>query len=65
MLKYPRRRKSWHASRGLKRPTYPRPNDTHWTPRKLADACTMRVDDAGLLGAALPRLQVFGGCAQL
>lgn len=60
MLKYPRRRKSWHASRGLKRPTYPRPNDTHWTPRKLADACTMRVDDADYWERRYPGYRFLG-----
>ena len=60
MLKYPRRRKSWHASRGLKRPTYPRPNDTHWTPRKLADACTLRVDDADYWERRYPGYRFLG-----
>lgn len=60
LLKNPRCRKRWHASRGLKRPTYPRPNDTCWTPRKLADACTKRVDDADYWEQRYPGYRFLG-----
>ena len=60
LLKNPKRRKRWHASRGLKRPSYPRPNDTRWTPRKLADACTKRVDDAAYWEKRYPGYRFLG-----
>lgn len=60
LLKNPKRRKRWHASRGLERPTYPRPNDTHWTPRRLADACTLRVDDADYWEQRYPGYRFLG-----
>lgn len=60
LLKSPRRKKRWHASRGLERPAYPRPNDTHWTPRKLADACTTLVDDAGFWERRYPGYRFLG-----
>ncbi len=60
LLKNPKRRKRWHASRGLERPTYPRPNDTHWTPRRLANACTLRVDDADYWEQRYPGYRFLG-----
>lgn len=62
MLKYPKRHKRWHASRGLERPAYPQPRDTHWTARKLADACTLRVDDADYWEALYPGYRFLEAC---
>ncbi len=46
LLKYPRRKKRWSQSRGLAKPAHPRPNDTRWSARRLALACTADAADA-------------------
>lgn len=45
LLKYPKRKKRWRESVGLAKPVYKRPNDTKWTAKRLAEACTLVVDD--------------------
>ena len=39
--------RSWRQSRGLEKPKTPVPNDTKWSRKKLEDASTMYIDDAG------------------
>ena len=34
-----------YEGKGLRMPTQPRPNDTRYTPRKLAEAATLYIDD--------------------
>ena len=46
LLKYPKRKKRWRQSRGLKKPVYRRPSDSKWTRRKLELACTADAEDA-------------------
>lgn len=60
LLKYPRRKKRWHQSQGLRKPKYPRPNDTRWTARKLAAACTVEVDDAAAWEQRFPGWKFIG-----
>ena len=45
ITKNPKRKRRWRQSQGLRRPTTPHPNDTRYTPRKLAEAATMYIDD--------------------
>ena len=40
-----KRTHKWRQSKGLRMPTQPRPNDTRYTPRKLAEAATLYIDD--------------------
>lgn len=40
-----KRTHKWRQSKGLRMPTQPRPNDTRHTPRKLAEAATLYIDD--------------------
>ena len=35
----------WRRSQGLRMPKQPKPNDTRYTPRKLAEAATLYIDD--------------------
>lgn len=37
----------WRQSRGLEKPKTPRPNDTKWSRKKLEEASTLYIDDAG------------------
>lgn len=60
LLKYPKRKKRWHQSQGLRKPKYPRPNDTRWTAHKLAAACTMEVDDAAAWERRFPGWRFLG-----
>lgn len=46
ITKNPKRRRRWRQSQGLRRPTQPRPNDGRYTPKKLAEAATLYIDDA-------------------
>ena len=39
--------RSWRQSRGLEKPKTPRPNDTKWSRKKLDEASTLYIDDAG------------------
>lgn len=45
ITKNQKRTRRWRQSQGLRKPTLPRPNDTRYTPRKLAEAATMYIDD--------------------
>lgn len=45
ITKNQKRTRRWRQSQGLRKPTQPRPNDTRYTPRKLAEAATMYIDD--------------------
>lgn len=40
-----KRTHKWRQSKGLRMPKQPRPNDTRYTPKKLAEAATLYVDD--------------------
>ena len=60
LLKYPKRKKRWHQSQGLRKPRYPRPNDTRWSARKLAEACTLEVDDADAWEKRYPGWKFLG-----
>ena len=39
--------RNWRQSRGLEKPKTPAPNDTRWSRKKLEDASTLYIDDAG------------------
>lgn len=45
ITKNPKRKRRWRQSQGLRKPTQPKPNDTRYTQRKLAEAATMYIDD--------------------
>ena len=60
LCKYPKRKKRWRASRGLRQPEYQRPNDTKWTKKRLADACTLCVDDAEWWEKKFPGWRLLG-----
>lgn len=45
ITKNQKRTRRWRQSQGLRKPTQPRPNDTRYTPRELAEAATMYIDD--------------------
>lgn len=60
LLKYPKRKKRWHQSQGLRKPQYPRPNDTKWSAKKLAAACTLEVDDAKAWESRYPGWRFLG-----
>lgn len=60
LLKYPKRKKRWHQSQGLRKPQYPRPNDTKWSAKKLAAACTLEIDDAKAWESRYPGWRFLG-----
>lgn len=45
ITKYPRRKRRWRQSQGLKKPERPVPNDTRYSPRKLDQVARERIDD--------------------
>ena len=60
MTKYVNRKHRWRTSRGLKKPVYPRPNDTKMSARRLHQACTLYVDDAAHWEACWPGYRFCG-----
>lgn len=61
ITKNPKRRRRWRQSQGLRRPTQPRPNDGRYTPKKLAEAATLYLDDANFWESRYGTLKLPGG----
>ena len=64
ITKNPKRRRRWRQSQGLRRPTQPRPNDGRYTPKKLAEAATLYIDDADFWESRYGALKIGGGAVR-
>jgi hypothetical protein len=62
LLKYPKRKKRWRESVGLADPVYKRPNDSRWSRKRLAEACTLCVDDRYFWEQRYPGYRLLGVC---
>ena len=56
-----KRTHKWRQSQGLRMPTQPKPNDTKYTPRKLAEAATICIDDKDFWEKRYGVLKLGGG----
>lgn len=60
LMKYPRRKKRWRQSVGLRQPVRPRPNDGRYTRTKVARLARERVDDTDFWNRQYPGWELNG-----
>lgn len=61
LMKYPKRKKRWRQSEGLKQPRRPRPNDSRYSRGKVARLARERVDDPDYWNRQYPGWELNGG----
>lgn len=61
ITKYPKRKRRWRQSQGLKKPECRQPNDTRYSARKLDEVARERVDDREFWERRYGKLNTRGG----